>query len=264
MPEERSGSRNNETIGKTLLVAVTLCLVCSLVVSTAAVTLRPLQAANKALDMKRNILLAAGLLAEGEDVEVAFDQVQPRLVDLSTGDYVTDADPALHDPQAAVRDPAQSVTIPPQEDLARIRRRARIATVYVVEYSNGLRSVILPVYGAGLYSTLYGFIALAGDANRVQGVRFYEHGETPGLGGEIDNPRWLAKWTGKQLADTKGQLRISVVKGGVDPDSPEANYQVDAISGATVTSRGVSNLMRYWLGEQGFGPFLAKFRSQGA
>jgi Na+-transporting NADH:ubiquinone oxidoreductase subunit C len=263
VPEERSGSRNNETIGKTLLVAVTLCLVCSLVVSTAAVTLRPLQAANKALDMKRNILLAAGLLEEGVDVEFAFEQVQPRLVDLASGAYV-DADPALHDPRAAARDPARSVAIPPNEDLAKIRRRARQATVYLVEYSDGSRSVILPVYGAGLYSTLYGFIALAGDGNRVQGVRFYEHGETPGLGGEIDNPRWLAKWNGKQLADTKGQLRISVIKGGVAPDSPEAQYQVDAIAGATITSRGVSNLMRYWLGEQGFGPFLAKFRSQGA
>jgi Na+-transporting NADH:ubiquinone oxidoreductase subunit C len=264
VPEDRGETRNNETIGKTLLVTVILCLVCSLVVSTAAVTLRPLQVANKVLDKKRNILLAAGLLEKGADVELAFERVQTRLVDLATGDYVEDAEPALHDPRAAVRDPELSVAIPPDEDLARIRRRARQATVYLVEDAAGLHSVILPVYGAGLYSTLYGFIALAGDGNRVQGVRFYEHGETPGLGGEIDNPRWLARWTGKQLADPQGQLRIGVVKGGVAPDSPEARYRVDAIAGATITSRGVSNLMRYWLGAQGFGPFLAKIRSQGA
>ena len=264
MSEERGDKRDNDTVGKTLLVAVTLCLVCSLVVSTAAVTLRPLQEANKALDRKRNILLAAGLLEKGADVESAFEQVQPRLVDLETGAYVEGTDPAVHDPRAAARDPGLSVAIPPQEDLARIHRRARQAIVYLVEYSGALRSVILPVYGAGLYSTLYGFVALAGDGNRVQGVRFYQHGETPGLGGEIDNPRWLSQWSGKQLTDAKGQLRISVVKGGVDPDSPEAHYQVDAISGATITSQGVSNLMRYWLGEQGFGPFLAKLRSKGA
>ena len=142
-------------------------------------------------------------------------------------------------------------------------RRARFATVYLVQDAAGLHSLILPVYGAGLYSTLYGFIALAGDGNQVQGVRFYEHGETPGLGGEIDSPRWLAQWTGKRLKDAEGQLRIQVVKGGVAADSPEADYQVDAIAGATITSRGVSNLMRYWLGAQGFGPFLAKIRSQG-
>ena len=263
MPEDRGDMRNNDTVGKTMLVAVTLCLICSLVVSTAAVTLRPLQEANKVLDRKRNILLAAGLLEEGADVEYAFEQVQTRLVDLATGAYMEHTDPALHDQRAAAKDPELSVAIPPDEDLARIRRRTRTATVYLVEDSGGLRSVILPVYGAGLYSTLYGFIALAGDGNRVQGVRFYEHGETPGLGGEVDNPRWLAKWTGKQVADAQGQLRISVVKGGVAPDSPEVLYQVDAISGATITSRGVSNLMRYWLGEQGFGPFLAKIRSQG-
>jgi Na+-transporting NADH:ubiquinone oxidoreductase subunit C len=264
VPEDRSKTRNNETIGKTLLVAVTLCLVCSLIVSTAAVTLRPLQAANKVLDMKRNILLAAGLLEDGADLESAFEQVQPRVVDLATGEYLEDADPALYDQRAAAGDPELSIAIPADKDLAKIRRRARYATVYLVEYSGGLRTVILPVYGAGLYSTLYGFVALAGDGNRVQGVRFYEHGETPGLGGEIDNPRWLAKWAGKRLADARGQLRISVVKGGIAPDSPEAHYQVDAIAGATITSRGVSNLMRYWLGEHGFGPFLAKFRSQGA
>lgn len=263
MPEDRGETRNNDTVGKTLLVAVTLCLACSLVVSTAAVTLRPLQEANKLLDRKRNILLAAGLLEEGADVESAFRQVQPSLVNLATGDYVQDADPGLHDQRAAAKDLELSVAIPPDKDLAKIRRRARHATVYLVEDSDGLRSVILPVYGAGLYSTLYGFIALAGDGNLVQGVRFYEHGETPGLGGEIDNPRWLAKWAGKQVADAQGQLRIGVVKDSVAPDSTEAHYQVDAISGATITSRGVSALMRYWLGDQGFGPFLSKIRSQG-
>ena len=140
MSEERGDKRDNDTVGKTLLVAVTLCLVCSLVVSTAAVTLRPLQEANKALDRKRNILLAAGLLEKGADVESAFEQVQPRLVDLETGTYMEGTDPAVHDPRAAARDPGLSVAIPPQEDLARIHRRARQAIVYLVEYSGGLRS----------------------------------------------------------------------------------------------------------------------------
>ena len=263
MPENGDKTRNNDTVGKALLVAVTLCLVCSFIVSTAAVTLRPLQEANKLLDRKRNILLAAGLLEEGADVESAFQQVQPRLVELATGNYVNDTEPGLYDRRAAARDPELSVAIPPDKDLAKIRRRARHATVYLVEANGGLRSVILPVYGAGLYSTLYGFIALSGDGNRVQGVRFYEHGETPGLGGEIDNPRWLSKWNGKQVNDRMGQLRIRVVKGGVAPDSPDTKHQVDAISGATITSRGVSELMRYWLGDQGFGPFLSKIRSLG-
>jgi Na+-transporting NADH:ubiquinone oxidoreductase subunit C len=263
VPEDNERPRNNDTVGKTLLVAVTLCVVCSVIVSTAAITLRPLQEANKTLNKKRNILLAAGLLPEGADVERAFEQVQARVVDLATGEYVEGADPSQYDPQAAARDPKLSVAIPPDEDLAKIRRRARRATVYLVHDNGRLRSIILPVYGAGLYSTLYGFVALAGDGDTVRGLRFYEHGETPGLGGEIDNPRWLAQWPGKQVYDKEGRLRIAVVKGGVDPESPESRYQVDAISGATMTSRGVSGLMRYWLGKQGFEPYLAKIRSQG-
>ncbi len=249
MSDDNTRPRNNDSVGKTLLVAITLCLVCSVIVSTAAVALRPLQEANKSLDKKRNILLAAGLLAQGADVEQTFTQVQPRTVELSTGAYLKHAEPGLE------------VAIPPDEDLAKIRRRARHATVYLVPDGERLRSVILPVYGAGLYSTLYGFIALAGNGKTVQGVRFYEHGETPGLGGEIDNPRWLAQWSGKQLYDRERQLRIAVVKGGVAPDSPESRHQVDAISGATLTSRGVSNLMRYWLGDHGFGPYLSEIRS---
>lgn len=263
MPEESGKPRNNDTVGKTLLVAFTLCVVCSVIVSTAAVTLRPLQEANKTVAKKRNILLAAGLLAEGADLEQAFRQVQPRVVDLSTGEYVEGADPAQYDPQITAKDPTLGVAIPPDEDLAKIHHRARRATVYLVQENGRLRSVILPVYGLGLYSTLYGFLALAGDGDTVQGLRFYEHGETPGLGGEIDNPRWLAKWQGKQVYDEEGRLRLAVVKGGVDPTSPEARYHVDAISGATMTSRGVSGLMRYWLGKQGFRPYLTKIRSQG-
>lgn len=262
MPEDSDHPRNNDTVGKTLLVAFTLCVVCSVIVSTAAVSLRPLQEVNKTLNKKRTILLAAGLLPEGADVQQAFRKVQPRVVDLSTGEYVEGADPARYDPQVVAKDPSLTVPIPPDEDLARIHRRGRYATVYLVHEDGRLRSVILPVYGVGLYSTLYGFVALAGDGDTVQGLRFYEHGETPGLGGEIDSPRWLAKWPGKQVYDREGRLRIAVVKGGVDPASPEARYHVDAISGATMTSRGVSALMRYWLGKQGFEPYLTKLRSQ--
>lgn len=261
MSEDKERTRNNDTVGKTLLVAMTLCVVCSLIVSAAAVTLRPLQDANRALDMKRNILLAAGLLRDGADVEQVFKRVQPRGVDLATGEYLPYSGPDAQDPATAARDPTLSVAIPPEKDLARIRRRARQATVYLVRDEGKLSSVILPVYGAGLYSTLYGFIALDADATTVRGVRFYEHGETPGLGGEIDNPKWLAKWLGKQVYDDEGRLRIDVVKGRVDQGSPGSRYQVEAISGATMTSRGVSALMNFWLGEQGFGPYLAKIRS---
>jgi Na+-transporting NADH:ubiquinone oxidoreductase subunit C len=264
VPEQpdTSPQRSNDTIGKILLVAVTLCVVCSVIVSTAAVTLRPLQEANKALERKRNILLAAGLLREGEDINSLFEQVDTRLVDLATGEYVEGVDATTYDQRAAAKAPKTSVTIPHDRDIAKIRRRARYAPVYLVRDNTGVRSVILPVHGHGLYSTLYGFIALSGDGNTVQGLRFYEHGETPGLGGQVDSPAWLDKWPGKRVYDEGGKVRLAVIKGTIERGTPEARYQVDGLAGATMTSRGVTNLVRYWLGEDGFEPFLARIHAQ--
>jgi Na+-transporting NADH:ubiquinone oxidoreductase subunit C len=264
MPEEANTSRpsTNEGIGKILLVALLLCVVCSVIVSTTAVTLKPLQEANKVLDRKRNILLAAGLLREGEDIETLFKQVETKLVDLDTGAYVEDIDATTYDQRAAAKAPDTGIAIPPEADIAKIRRRAKYAPVYLVHDNTGLRSIILPVHGYGLYSTLYGYIALAGDGNTVQGLRFYEQGETPGLGGEVQNPAWLSTWQDKRVYDENGQVRLALVKGTVDPANPDAVYQVDALAGATMTSRGVTNLIRYWLGKDGFEPFLKKVRTQ--
>jgi Na+-transporting NADH:ubiquinone oxidoreductase subunit C len=249
-------------VGKILLVAVALSMVCSVIVSTAAVALRPLQEANKALERKRNILLAAGLLREGEDINALFEQVDTRLVDLATGEYVEGVDVTTFDPRTAAKAPQTSVAIPRDRDIAKLRRRAKYAPVYLVRDNTGLRSVILPVHGPGLYSTLFGFIALSGDGNTVQGLRFYEHGETPGLGAEVDNPAWLGKWPDKRVYDEDGKVRLAVIKGTIDRASPEARYQVDGLAGATMTSRGVTNLVRYWLSEDGFAPFLARIRAQ--
>jgi Na+-transporting NADH:ubiquinone oxidoreductase subunit C len=264
MPEEANTStpRTSEGIGKILLVALSLCVVCSVIVSTTAVTLKPLQEANKVLDRKRNIILAAGLLREGEDIETLFKQVETKLVELDTGAYVEDIDATTYDQRAAAKAPDTGIAIPPEADIAKIRRRAKYALVYLVRDNTGLRSIILPVHGYGLYSTLYGYIALAGDGNTVQGIRFYEQGETPGLGGEVKNPAWLSKWQDKRVYDENGQVRIALVKGTVEPADPDAVYQVDALAGATMTSRGVTNLIRYWLGKDGFAPFLKKVRTQ--
>jgi Na+-transporting NADH:ubiquinone oxidoreductase subunit C len=150
-------------------------------------------------------------------------------------------------------------------DFASVGRRAKYAPVFRVkrEGGNGIEAVILPVHGYGLWSTLYGFLALDLDLNTIRGLTFYEHGETPGLGGEVDNPRWKHLWVGKKAFDENGDLRIAVIKGQVNPSAPAAKYEVDGISGATLTSRGVSNLIRFWLGDEGFGPYLDRLRATG-
>ncbi|EED35980.1 NADH:ubiquinone oxidoreductase, C subunit [Luminiphilus syltensis NOR5-1B] len=253
-------SSRKEGLGRILTVALALCVVCSVVVSTAAVMLKPHQEVNRTRDLKRNILMAAGQYDPGASVEAQFEQVTTKVVDLDTGKYVDGVDAMAYDQREAARDPAQSEALAPEEDPAKIRRRANHALVYLFNNADGdLDKVVLPVHGSGLWSTLYGFVALQSDANTIAGLGFYEHGETPGLGGEVDNPRWKSIWEGKK-AYRDQEVAISVVKGSVDPTADGSQWRVDGLSGATLTSKGVHNLVQYWLGEDGFKPYLSNLR----
>lgn len=247
---------SNDSISKTIIVALSLCVVCSVIVSTAAVVLKPQQVANQQLDVKRNILAAAGLLEEGADVEEQFSRVDTRVVDLRTGKFTDAVDPARYNQRKAAKDPAMSEKLETLEDPAKLSRLEHYSLVYVVQGDGGdIDKVILPVHGYGLWSTLYGFIGLDSDLNTVTGLGFYEHGETAGLGGEVDNPRWKALWPGKKIYDGD-EMGIEVIKGTVMPGAAKADYQIDGLAGATLTSRGVSTLVRYWMGDNGFAPFL--------
>ncbi|MDG2502628.1 MAG: Na(+)-translocating NADH-quinone reductase subunit C [Porticoccaceae bacterium] len=245
----------NDSISKTFGVALALCIVCAVVVSSAAVILRPTQEVNKLLDLKTNILASAGLLREGVSIETQFEQISTRVVDLNTGRFTDAVDPASYDQRKASKDPAMSVALDPKQDPAKIKRRANYATVYLVEGQQGIEKIILPVKGYGLWSTLYGFLALEADLQTVAGIGFYEHTETPGLGGEVDNPKWKASWIGKQ-AYNQGELVINVLKGKADMSRAGSESQIDGLAGATLTTRGVDNLVRYWLGDEGFRPLI--------
>lgn len=251
-------SAKKESIGRTITVAFLVCLVCSVVVSTAAVSLRPAQIQNQLIDKQRNILSIAGLLQPGVSIEEQFANITPRLVDLRTGRFSDEHDALTFDAQRAASEPDLSKRLDSADDIASIRRREHFTTVYMVENEEGeIETLILPVYGAGLWSTLYGFIALEGDLNTIVGLGFYQHAETPGLGGEVDNPNWKQQWEGNLVYDEDGNVATRVVKGGVDRSSPQADYSVDGLAGATLTARGVENLVRFWMGEQGFRPFLS-------
>lgn len=259
-------SKQKESISRTLLVAFLVCLVCSVVVSGAAVGLKPTQIVNRQLDLQRNILAIAGLAdanTAGADVQRIFEQrIKPRVVDLQTGRYSQEQDPATFEPLKAAQDAAMSIALTGDEDIASIRRRENYTIVYLVEDDQGkLQTLLLPVRGYGLWSTLHGFLALKSDLNTVEGFGFYQHAETPGLGGEVDNPRWKGLWPGKRVLGDDGRPVISIVKGGVDPSSANAVHQVDGLAGATLTSNGVDRLLKFWLGPKGFGPFLAHLRT---
>lgn len=254
---------SRDSTAKVLSVAFLLCLVCSILVSVAAVGLNSRQERNKVEEKRKNILQAAGLFEEGKPLDEQFSQVRSRIVDLKNVTFVDDFDPATFDSRSAARNPETSHRIPPERDLADIKVRSRYKDVYLVLDEDGLRQLILPVHGKGLWSTMYGFISLADDLTTVNGFAFYEHGETPGLGGEIDNPDWKKQWRGKKIYDEAGNLRIEVLKGTVDRNSENAEFQVDGLAGATLTARGVGNLLRYWMGEDGYKPFLDMLQKEG-
>jgi len=246
---------------QTLKVALVLCLVCSVAVSTTVVLLKEPQERNKAQAMRAQILSAAGLLEPGRDINQLFEEkIETRLVDLATGEYVDTMDAATYDQRAAARDPETSSVVSPKEDIASIKRRANYAPVYLVGDTEDPQQIILPVHGYGLWSTMYALVALDGQGNEIQGVRFYEQLETAGLGAEVENPRWQDLWVGKRIFDASGEVAFEVVKGRVDPASQDAVHRVDGLAGATLTSDGVTNMVRYWMSDQGFGSYLARFR----
>ena len=252
-----------DSMQNTFVVATSVCVFWSVLVSAAAVMLRPIQDANRVEERRRNILLAAGIFDETQSLNELFKAVQTRIVDLATGEYISEAelDPEEFDQRASAKDPEMSVAIAPANDCAKIKRREPYSFVYLVQKDGKLDQVVLPVNGKGLWSTLYGFIALSADMRTIRGITFYEHRETPGLGGEVDNARWKDQWCGKFAFGEEGDVRIEVIRGRVDPGHETAAYQVDGLAGATITSRGVSNLVKYWLGDDGFGAYLAKQRT---
>lgn len=250
----------------TLLFATAVCVVCSLLVAGSNVLLRDRQEVNRLLYLRKNVLQSSGLVAPGEKLPadeamaIFSERVEPRLVDLQTGEYVTDVDPAQYDQRRARDDPARSRPLPANP--AKIRRVPQLAKVYLVRDGEGYSQVVIPIEGIGLYGTLYGFLALDRDTTTIRGIAFYENRETPGLGGEVDNPDWKALWPGRRAYDERSTPRIELVKGRAGP-ATESPHAVDGLSGATLTSNGVTRMLRFWLDEHGFGPYLRRVREQG-
>jgi len=252
---------NNDTIKKTLIVAVSLCLVCSALISFSAVELRDLQEANKTLDKQNKILSAAGLLKEGSDVSELFKSIDSKIVNLETGKFDFDINVLDYDEGSFSRNPETSIELPSDKDIALLKRRENFQTVYLHYENEDLNAIILPVRGYGLWGTMKGYLALRPDFKTIIGLEFFDHKETPGLGGEIDNPKWKAIWKGKEVFSNSGEVVISVIKGSVDKSSNQSKYQVDGLSGATITSNGVTNLLSFWLGDMGYGPLIENIKS---
>lgn len=249
----------------TIVFATVVCVVCALLISVSAVSLQPRQQANARLYMEKNVLVAAGLVKPGADVnrlevEKFFEtRIRARLVDIASGELVPEdeADARNFDQRRARNDPATSRLAPAND--AGIRRLPNRGVVYFVMKDEQIDQVIIGVEGLGMWGTVYGFLSLGRDGSTVRGLTYYEHRETPGLGGEISNPAWLALWQGRKGYDEQGVARIRVIKGAAGPADKDPLH-VDGLSGATVTSNAITRLMQFWLSDDGYGRFLKRFR----
>jgi Na+-transporting NADH:ubiquinone oxidoreductase subunit C len=237
--------------------AAGICLVCSIMVSFAAVGLRERQDENRLLDRKKSVLQASQIIQPGEavsgdEIRKRFETVQPFIIELESGEVLDDVDPATFNLEDVPTKPA-----PP--NFAQVKEIPEQTLVYQVMKDGKPDMLILPIEGKGLWSTMLGFLALDADTTTVRGITYYQHGETPGLGGEVDNPRWKGRWPGRRVFSDDWAVKLQVIKGPAG--SPDADpYHVDGLSGATITSRGVTNMLQFWLGENGYGPFLKHFR----
>lgn len=253
---------NQQTAKYTIVVTLVMCIVASILVAGSAVLLKPYQVANKTQDFRKSVLSIAGIYNPDQPVDEQFKKIDVKLVDLETGqfsDVITDLD--KFDQVASAKRAELSDKLSPEEDIAKIIRREKYAKVFLVNDADGLSKLILPVRGYGLWSTMAGFIALDKDLNTVLGFGFYDQKETPGLGGEVDNPNWKSMWVGKKIYSGDGEVEVEVLKGHVGENTPNAEYKVDGLSGATLTSNGVENLLHFWMGENGYKPFIENLKS---
>lgn len=254
--------KKNESVSKTLLVVALLCLICSVVVAGSAVGFRAVQQEQRRLDVQRNLMDVAGLFKPGMTTsqinQVFSDHIEPRLLDLPSGQLLDSAAAAKFDLSAALRSDEHSIKLTSEQDKASIRRRSNQLPIYLVRNDQqAIEMIILPIYGSGVWSMMYAFLAVEVDGNTIRALNYYRQGETPGLGGEVQNPNWSRQFTGKQLFNEQGKPALRVVTGGARPGDI---HGVDGLTGATLTAVGVQNTFNFWLGDKGFGPFLQKVR----
>ncbi|MEM9802163.1 MAG: Na(+)-translocating NADH-quinone reductase subunit C [Planctomycetota bacterium] len=242
--------------------ALVICLACSALVSATAVALKERQDVNRLLDQQRQVIRVAGLVGADEElpqerVDEIFQEIRGRVIDRETGEYlemsVEDVDPLKE-----AKDPATSTATPSEFKAAQVSRLPQHLEVFEIDVP-GKECIVLPIHGKGLWSTMYGYLALKNDLSEVVGITFYQHGETPGLGGEVDNPAWKAQWPGKAVFDGDS-IGLGVVKASAPRDE---KYQVDGLSGATITTNGVDATIELWLGPSGYGPYLQQLKTRG-
>jgi Na+-transporting NADH:ubiquinone oxidoreductase subunit C len=245
--------------------AAAVCVVCSIFVSGAAVSLKEKQKINAQLDLQKNVVSVSGLSEDTssitpEQLKTFFtntegQRIETKYLDLMKGSTISSLKTLedIESHQLSLKGKCENDKL--ENNLAKLKCYQTQQKIYEVYEGSTLTRIILPVEGKGLWSTLKGFLAVEKDGNTIAGLTFYSHGETPGLGGEIDNPTWKESWKGKKAY--KGDKPAAMARKG---GAKYTDYEVDGLSGATLTCNGVNDMMNFWLGEKGYGNYLSKLK----
>jgi Na+-transporting NADH:ubiquinone oxidoreductase subunit C len=242
-----------DTVAGTMVFIIILSLVCSFMITGTVEILKERKLAKKREEVQQYVLKAAGIdISQGDFSELFTQRVQPKMVNLATGKVTEKANLLDFDERMAAINPETSTK--PKKDIAKIKTMATDIRIFEVYDTNGqLASIVMPIYGKGLWSSIYGYMAIKPDLNTIENIVFYEHGETPGIADFITDPQWLALWQGKTLFDAKGNIAIKVIKGGAkDGDI----HGIDGVSGATRSGVGIQRLVEFWFGVEGYQTYL--------
>lgn len=215
------------TNGYTFMFAIIMVVVVASVLAFTATTLQPIQSENVRQEKMQNILATVGIETERSESEELYNK------------YITETVALKED--GSVNDKVDAFEV----DLARELKKPGEEQVYPLYIANidGAKYYIIPLRGKGLWDAIWGYIALKDDINTIKGAVFDHKGETPGLGAEITQTWFRERFTDEKIYDGSGNLiGVSVVKGNVGPSNKEDN-KVDAISGATITGDGVSDMI---------------------
>ena len=212
----------------TLVFTSIVTIVLGFFLALAADWLRDLQDLNVENDMRKNILLSLGF-KPGAETPWTSDDIQ-KLFEENIEALVLDASG-----QRTEKDPKEIAS----------DKNVEFLPIYLKKIGDDVGGYAIPIAGKGLWSTLFGYFAIEPDGRTVKGITFYKHGETPGLGGEVDKPWFQQNFIGKRFVDENDQLLgIHVIKGKVESDDQEAYHKVDGISGATMTGKGLEYFLK--------------------
>lgn len=227
----------------TFMYAAVLVIVVATLLAMVSQLLKDRQARNELVAKKTDILQSVSIESNARNAEEKFkNAIKASYVVNFNGDKVEGVDALSVDMAKEVRKKIEERNFP----------------VYEATLENGQKKYILQLRGTGLWGPIWGYVSINDDGNTIYGATFGHKSETPGLGAEIDKPFFQDQFKDKQIFDASGNLVSVMVNKGKAPQG--ALHEVDAISGGTITSKGLEDMLKSFF--QGYEKFLKKLNSE--